>query len=302
MRAVAKVAWRTYRLEILVLAVAAVLVFLVEVFLAWRLNLVRPSETCLADFTPDCPRGEFYSLTPLGGQVLVATGVLPLAVGAVLGSQTVAAEIERRTAEFAWALSASRLRWLAERLGIAGAIALLLLVPLAVSSTLLEGALEPLVSPFASLKDLGLRGPSVVTAGLALFGVGLLAGAVLGRVLPAVLLSSFAAVVIFGVLPQAALLMQSDEVIGQMGERAISYSIVRRDAFLAPDGHELPHDQGIPTTGGGSAGPDGVRWVGIGVAGTRYPAVETALVSLQGLVGFGGVLATVVVVRRRRPL
>ena len=133
-------------------------------------------------------------------------------------------------------------------------------------------------------------------------GVGAYAGGTDVMVVVAGLLPLFLVVGLATWVQAVALLMQPDEVIGQMGERAITYSIVRRDAFLAPDGHELPHDQGIPTTGGGSAGPDGVRWVGIGVAGTRYPAVETALVSLQGLVGLGGVLATVVVVRRRRPL
>ena len=299
MRAVAKVVWRTYRWELSLLSLAALAVVLAGSFVSWQLVVSRPADSCLAS-VQSCDLGDFGGLLALAAQVSTLAVALPVLLGVLIGAPMVATEIERRTSEFIWVLSGSRTRWLAERAAVAIGILLVLMIPLAIVSTTLEAMAVPQVSPFGSLHNVGVRGPSLVSTGFAVLGLGILAGTVLGRVLPAMLVTGFVATLMVLTLPQVALLLQPEQVIWTQGEPETPGAAWRRTVVIAPDGHELPADQGIYATGDNPVGPGGNRLVSYGVPGSRYPIVETTLVLSEGALGVGCLVVTALVLRRRR--
>jgi hypothetical protein len=135
-----------------------------------------------------------------GGKIMAAMAIVPFVTGALLGVLVVAREIEQRTATLPWSLSGSRTRWLLRAALPLAALLLLLLTFLAFAATFLEAARTPGSDPAASLNDYGLRGPLIVFRGLLAFAIGVLTGALLGRVLPALIVAAVACILAFNVL------------------------------------------------------------------------------------------------------
>lgn len=134
----------------------------------------------------------------LAGKVMASMFVLPLLGGVLLGAPLVASELETRTATIAWSLGASRRRWLLVRLAILGiGFAVVLAIPAIAANLLVASRPHGYDMSTAVLVDYGLRGPLVVFRGLAAFSIGVAAGLVLGRVLPALLVASVAVLVIW---------------------------------------------------------------------------------------------------------
>jgi len=137
----------------------------------------------------------------LAERLMPAMAVLPLLAGIVVGVPLVASELETRTATIAWSLGASRRRWLLARLTALGMGLAIVLVVAAIAAELLVGVRHPLrgLNPGEfTFDDYGLHGPLVVLRGLAAFGIGVLAGLVVGRVLPALLIGGIAVVLLWG--------------------------------------------------------------------------------------------------------
>jgi hypothetical protein len=149
------------------------------------------SDRFLVPVPPECATTEaFVTFTnEWGGRLFAAMVALPWLVGALIGVVIVGREIEHRTATLAWMLAPDRRRWLLRR-ALVGAVvvALLLAVPSVVASEA-QRLVYPWAPPETSFNDYGLRGPLVVARGVAAFAIALLIGAVLGRVLPALLLA-----------------------------------------------------------------------------------------------------------------
>lgn len=233
--------------------------------------------------------------------------VVPLLIGAVLGAPLVGREVERGTTQLVWWMSPSRRRWLAERVLVAGAVACLLLVPLAITSHLLQAAREPAVDPTASLLAVGQRGPSLVFRGVALFASGVLFGALTGRVLPALLLAAALSVPLLLVGRPALSLGMPDEVVGTNGTIDVCHAIVHDRRWQTPDGR-LPDDEQALQTAPASE-TDAYTWlnehyrsVSIGVPRWRYIDFEVrAAVVFLGVSGLA-LFAAGWVVDRRRPL
>jgi len=123
------------------------------------------------------------------GQLTGFMGLLPAAVGVVLGVPIVARELELRTVSFAWSLQGIRWRWLLSRLWPLLVVAIVGGVLVGFATTELRSA--RLVSPFEadSMGDIARQGPVLLTRVLIGFGVGLLAGSLVGRTLPAFLVA-----------------------------------------------------------------------------------------------------------------
>jgi ABC-type transport system involved in multi-copper enzyme maturation permease subunit len=161
----------------------------------------------LVPVPPDCTTTEaFVTFTnEWGARLFAGMAVLPWLVGALIGVVVVGREIEHGTATLAWSLAPGRRGWLLSR-ALVGAVvvALLLAVPSVVASEA-ERLVYPWAPPEASFNDYGLRGPLVVGQGVAAFAIALLVGAVVGRVLPSLLLAAggcFAlAVALQGLMP-----------------------------------------------------------------------------------------------------
>jgi hypothetical protein len=168
---------------------------------AW-LTAVAPPVACFLDLDqvgsglppPGCGAVDAYLLVASdhGAKVFAAMSIVPWLVGGMIGVVIVGREVEQRTAPLAWSLSPDRRRWLLPRAAVGGAlVALLLLLPASLTTELVRLA-RPWRAPTESFDQFGLYGPLIVVRGLTGFAIGLLAGAALGRVLPALLTAGLA--------------------------------------------------------------------------------------------------------------
>ena len=219
------------------------------------------------------------------GKVMAAMAVLPFIAGALLGVSLVAREIEQRTASIAWSLSASRRRWLLARFGLLAAILGVVLALPAVTAGVLEGVRMPWIDPGSSFHDYALRGPVVVARGLAAFAIAVLAGALLGRVLPGLIVAAVGCLVAFNLLAVAM-------PFGQPIEKLPAQD------YGMPDRYDLMTWNGPVEIGGDGTTGTEAFW---GVPGERLREVEAREVGVLG----AGVLVlaglAVAVVDRRRP-
>lgn len=234
---------------------------------------------------------------------------LPFVVGLVLGVPIVSREVEHRTALIAWPMAGSRLRWLAWRLLPPLLIGLALVGAVAVAT-------DQMVQAYYPHSDIGFsryegRGvPMLTRTGLVLVA-GVAIGAVVGRVLPSLLLgigASLAIVVGLAIAlpywaPAAVLPDLETDPAGMIGGRlhtAIEYRL--------PDGEVVSADEGEAFVGAlyeeAGAEPDPVLMPEMlirGVAPDRYLEVVLRESTAIGgaTIALAGVAAAVV--RRRRP-
>ena len=127
---------------------------------------------------------------------------LPFVVGALFGVPLIARELEVGTGRLTWALSGSRGRWLRWRLGPVVLLTIVLLVPLGVAGQALVHQ-EVLLDPWNIFDNYWLRGPTVVTRGLATLGVALLIGAAMRRILPGFIATALVAAMLYSLLDWA---------------------------------------------------------------------------------------------------
>jgi hypothetical protein len=249
------------------------------------------------------------ALSTVGIPAAIAAFVAPIVVAIVLGIAVLAREIEQQTTNFAWSIAPSRAAWLRDRL--IPIVFVLLVIGFAGGwlGDLLQGLRTRGVDPWHNFEGLGLRGPSIAAAALLVFGIAGLVGGLVGRQLPALIISGaligFGFYLAFNVsdawVQGDAVLAASDQV--GIGDRYldsmirtpegeyISWDVAYQRYGSAVD--ELSYD-GTQTSSGLSIA---VRYV----PGERYPA---AVARLSGLLGGGGLAAialTFLVVHRRRP-
>jgi hypothetical protein len=188
---------RLQRFEVIAVVVAAVIVGLSALIVRWRLDSIGVPTACWDEWFSGSGPVDETSCSGLvrsflgineeeGGKIMAAMAILPLFAGLFLGVPVVARELEGGTAATVWAFAGSRARWLTGRLLPLIALVVVASAFLAVASELLWLGREPW-GVFPNFRDVGLHGPGVIARGIATLGLALLAGAILGRVLPAVL-------------------------------------------------------------------------------------------------------------------
>jgi hypothetical protein len=198
----ARITLKQHRFEIGAAAVFAVLLGVAALVVSYRLTSIVVPAGCFDSWLTNGGEGGGACDGPVrafaainedeAGKVLALMAVLPFAAGLLGGVTLVGRELESRTAQTAWALSASRVRWFARQVW-----PLLLIVVATVSfASLAAGVLEGIRQPWyhSSYSDRDLFGPVVVARAIGALGVGLFAGAVLGRTLPAFLVGIVVAV------------------------------------------------------------------------------------------------------------
>ncbi|HET7026746.1 MAG TPA: hypothetical protein VFI28_03545, partial [Candidatus Limnocylindrales bacterium] len=226
----------------------------------------------------------------------------------------VARELERRSAPLAWSLTASRVGWLAWRAAPPAVLVALLLTGPALAGERLEAASYPQFDPAQSFTDVGARGALLVVRGLVAFGLGLAAGAVFGRTLPAVIVAG--GLCLLGLaaadvarpawLPREA--VAREELDGATAANPLAFG----EGFRLPDGRLLTFDESAslrPPDARVIDSPDYALWlfhsgwqrVFIGISGTHFGDVELRETAASGLVALAGLVAAFVAVRRRRP-
>jgi hypothetical protein len=239
------------------------------------------------------------------GKVFAAMAVLPFLVGLLGGVPIIGRELESRTAQTAWSLSGSRIRWLVRQLVPVAIVLGVAVTFAALAADLLETTRAPWYN--SAYSDLDLHGLPVVARAFAALGIGLLVGALVGRTLPAFIVG---AVLSLGVVYGAGSL-QSTWLDGQqtvvIDEPGGGGGMFTGQTWLGPDGAQVPDEEVTSAVPAGVTEPDtwlldhGYRLVEIGIPG----AVVLQWVPYEaigfGLVGLGSLLAGAVVVNRRRP-
>jgi hypothetical protein len=323
----ARLAFRLQRFEIVAVMVAAAVIGLSAIIVRLRLDAVGVPASCWDQWfgqggqvVGDCNSlaQAFLSINEdEAGKVMAAMAILPLFVGLFLGIPIVAREIEAGTAPTVWALVGARGRWLVGRLVPVLLILVVSMGFLAIASDFLWAGRQPW-GPTPNMSDLGLHGPGIVAKGLAVFGLAVLVGAIIGRTLPAVLIG----VVLCFFLYTGAQIAQSAWLQAEARnhvttstenpEQLFPGGTYFSQAWIGPDGQLIFDSQqaaalappGVDPYEWLSYGPanGGLQTVQTGVPGSSYPAwvlIETIGFSLIGIVAIALVFP---VVARRRPM
>ncbi len=194
--------WKVQRWELSFVIGGSLLLAAAMAVVAWQIQVRSDAiaacyELPEATWSADC-RSLVDMSNLLGSAVGVLSGaatVAPFGVGIFLGAPFVAGEIEHRTAPMAWSLSLSRRSWLMRRvLPLVVVIGVVLLLLGQTSELLLRSVEEGPID----FRHYGQHGPILAARGLSVFGIGVLAGLALGRVLPAILVTALATVVLVG--------------------------------------------------------------------------------------------------------
>ena len=233
-------------------------------------------------------------------------GLAMYGIPLVLGVPILTREIEHRTAMIAWPLAGSRLKWLAWRVLPVLVVALVLIGVMAITADQLAQAYFP--HNDIGFQMHGSRGISLVTRAALLLVASVLLGAVIGRLLPALLI---------GIVVAAGTSMALDAALPYWVEsRQLEPSnSIMSGAFPLNTGFEYRAADGSPMSDveaetlfqevyeeyGESADPALLpQEVFYGVAASRYLEVlvrESA--AIVGAMVLAGVLAAVAVQRRR---
>jgi hypothetical protein len=303
-----------HRFEIAGAGVSTVLTVIVAGGLALKLLAFDIPVACFRDGGGACAARqldvqEYLVLAQnMGAPALGAILLLPAFLGLLLGIAIVGKEIDQGSTTFAWSVGPSRRRWLASRaLPVAAAIVIAGLSVGALGDWL-EALRDPGSDPWRSFGHLGLRGPVMGAAGLAFFGLALLVGSMVGRVLPALLIA-LALVMATGIgvtlLSDKALETETVLVHGEDGGvpgRAVGYFIqVPTGEILsmsdAYDRYGQQMDEAFETEGGTA---DFRTVLSVNPA-ELYPWAVARLVILYAVLGLVAIVLTFAVVERRRP-
>lgn len=319
----ARLVLKHHRFEVAFAALAGLVITGLALLVSWRLVSVGVPEGCfrawLTDMSSqldpgacDAPVRAFAEINEeWAGKLFAGLAVLPMAVGLIGGASIVGRELEGRTAQTAWAITPSRRRWLVRQVVPIAVVLLLTTSAAAAAGSVLETIRMPWYR--SAFSDLVLHGLPVVGRAVAAFGIGVAAGAVLGRVLPAVLVG---VVLVIGLVAVAGNLHtdwieSQSQVIADASVGApydfdgILYAV----AFQAPNGDVISYESAAVGLPDDKDPFDAVRqqhpdWttVQIGVPSSR--AIELAALDAGGfsLLGLAVLAGTVPIVDRRRPV
>ena len=261
---------------------------------------------------PEAPCGVIYAFQMSHGNAVqtmdLVVGLVPFISGLVLGVPIVSREVEHRTALIAWPLSGSRLRWLAWRSIPVLAIGLVLVAVTAIAADEMWRAYFPTSDiGFAEYES---RGIPLIMRGALMLVVGTAVGALIGRLLPSLLVGiglSVAVVVGLGLaLPNwvaSAELAGGELVVYGPGplRTAAEYRLASGEVVSAQEGEILM--QSLYEEAGGDEPDPAVmpQQITYGIAADRYPDVllRESLVITAAAVAVAAI--AVIVVRKRRP-
>jgi hypothetical protein len=317
MRRALLLAWRLNRWELAFMTVACLALAAASGYLAIDMRLMLAS--CAGGSIGGIPCSSPFVFQDLHGAtvglLMTSAGVLPFVVGLVLGVPLVARELEHRTAQIAWALAGSRLRWLGWH-AAPMVIATVILVSLpALAADQMLRARWP--HDDVGFLEYGMHGVPLVMRAILALAIGMGIGAVMGRQLPALLFGGVLALAVaVGLNLAVPLWVTADELAtttereleetsdgnARLGVRPVS------SEYRMPDGTVISDEEaeaiiGAAYDAAGESEPDRStlpQWVSYEIPPHRYPDVvlrESAAIA-GATVLVGG--ATTLVVRRRR--
>jgi hypothetical protein len=217
-----------------------------------RLGSFGSSRECLEQWARDsgsmdigCPTafGSWTDLVSEATRIIGATAYLPFVVGVLVGTPLVARELEARTAQTAWSLTASRVRWLAGRLAPVLVVVGLAVALAAITTAGVQADREVFGEP--AFYNLGNSGFLVAARTFGAFGIGLAVGAAVGRTLPAVAVSAIFIIAISTGLSSTrdGWLASFEPQPAQHSESGQTGMVITDVAWQAPDGTILSKGQ-----------------------------------------------------------
>jgi hypothetical protein len=263
--------------------------------------------------------------TLVSGEPLIGVVAhMPFVLGLLGGVPIVAREFEARTAPTAWSLYPSRQRWLVRQVGPIAITLGLVIVFTAVTTDLLER--ERVLAGFSPVVDFGRYGPALIARAISAFGIGLLAGALLGRALPALVLGTAVLAALLFLVSTAREAWQQQLVPVVVAEQSADggiwydrHAVITGVAYRSPSGEQLTlqearaaaHAAGVPTPPlqdqqdvAAAVWLEEHGYIEFSLGITYEMALGwTAYDGLAfGSVGFGALLLTALVVDRKRPV
>ena len=324
MLASARVMVKPFRLELGMAAIAAVIVGLAALIVTYRLvSIPMPPGYFEAwiqapggVFSADCEDATSLWRYVDANEANVVFSVMifvPFFVGLLGGVPIVSRELELGTAQTAWSLWPSRIRWLARKL-----LPVVVLLGATIVFAAMAAALLESTQPGVDVLHSTAQGPIVVARALAAFGLGVLAGSLFGRSLSAFLIAA----VLLGVLGWAAETtrfewLQARSVVMDRVDRVSLTGYGFGYAWRTPEGElirwidesiyaRVP-PEAMEQTEDPDSGPDawllahGYELLPLGITpeiANNWVPLEVGGMSLIGLAAIG---ATIVSVNRRRP-
>ena len=311
-----RLAFKMQRLELLIFVVAAVLITLASLLIAWGAAEARASfDACYQAQGTDAGCGTSPSLNDFsmyGGFTRIAAFLTPFALGLFLGIPVVAREIEGRTAGIAWTLSRSRSRWLVQRVLPLVVVVIVLSAAVGIGSEFVTRT-----NPFADLAknpgfaDYTARGWMLPVRALAVLSLGIAVGAVVPRQLPALLLAGAASLALFvgvSIGIDAWMSAEAEPIplvetrFGPIADGPRIFDIAYREDATGElmsenDFYTRYEDSFIPD----GEMPEGFTQVAIGIPGAEYAVWVLRESAILGAVSLASGALALAVVRRRRP-
>lgn len=264
-----RLSFRLQRWEVLAAAAGVAVLTVGMLWFAWQLRaLVAAAPQCAdpSTFVAGCERAgqQMQEISAWATRSTYLSYGAPFGMGLLLGVPLVARELEGRTAPIAWTLSRSRAAWLGRRVAFAALIVVTLLVVVAVAGEVLAAAVVPDAKLGEDFTWYGRRGPLLVARGLAALGIGVVAGALVGRTLPGLLTAAFASVLIFtGVSLVMDRWNESDAIVAQ------AYGVDRSGAYVERASVGLFLGQRVELASG-----ELVTWDEMGARGLNVEAID----------------------------
>jgi hypothetical protein len=257
-------------------------------------------------FSDACQSPAFEWLTRAARLSAAIVPFFPVIAGLLAGGPIVARELEAGTARLAWSLGPSRVGWFVQR--ALPILAMVLLAGLVIGLT--SGALIHLLQPGVDLDHafVAFRGRGVLVGveALLIASIGLAAGAILGRMVPTLVVS----LLLLGGLAMAIdkidrtlLLAEAEIVPSESFHWETDYYLEGRLKF--PSGEVLTYEEAYRTHPELQNGWEGDQPpysdVVLSIPGTRYGDIERREAIAYGLAALGFVVLAGVTVMRRRP-
>lgn len=312
----ARLALKLHRFETLAAVLAGLVAGIAALVVAYRLGAVHVPAGCFDTWLSkgpfnagDCtkPVQAFAAINESeAGKVFAAMALLPFLAGLLAGVAVVGRELEGRTAQTAWSLEGSRLRWLTRQF-VPIAVPILAAVAFAaLAADTLEATRQPWSS--SAYADLTLRGGPVVARTFAALGIGVLLGALIGRTLPAFIVAGLVSFVLIAGVGRAQEAWVGAQPSVVLQSSAHGYGRITGSAWIAPDGRQLAVAEAEALVPPGETEPEawlethGYDAVDLGVTEAQALGWETyELVAFVGI-GLAALVLAVVTVDRRRPV
>jgi hypothetical protein len=311
----ARITLRLHRFEVVAFALLTALGVIATVVVAARLDAVGFGGHCIEAMRvgavppADCEfkMNEFYGIVSAeAGMVSSLSLIVPFVGALLLGVAVVGREIERGTTRLAWALTPSRQRWFLHRF-----VPVLLLVAgltfvLGIAADRLLASTEPGLDPANAFAQFGFRGVILAARVVFVLALAVFVGTVMGRALPALIVGGIiAAVGITGGSEIHGRILRSEAVIIEDAQAQVGDLYVDQQ-FRLPDGRligweEVERYDPPPTDPNFTGQWPTLPTVNLGVPGSRYREVELREVGALAGGSLVLLLATAMVIRRRRP-